>query len=107
MSALDGAIDSPNFDTFKLIKKERLKRLNRFKDKNTRWDSIYPVRGTCLSIDTGGERQFKCMRRRTVAFCSLSGFVFIAFLHKCVVHASAPSVGSDESNRFNSSFNFS
>ena len=43
-SALVGTIYSPNFDTCQLlITKEQLKQLNRFKDQNTRWDSIPQV----------------------------------------------------------------
>ena len=48
MSALVGNIDSANFDIVKLIKKERLKRLNLFNDQNTRWD---PIRGVTVSLD--------------------------------------------------------
>ena len=51
MSALDGIIDSPDFVLVKKVKKERLKRLCRFKDQNT----VY-LRG--VSINTRGDCQF-------------------------------------------------
>ena len=65
MSALDGDIDSPNLILVKLIKIERLKR---FKVRNTRWDSIYPV--AYISIITKGACQFKNMQKSLTIKCN-------------------------------------
>ena len=53
MSALDGTIDSPNFDVLvELIKKERLNRLHPFNRLNTSWKLIYTLYAlTKLRVD--------------------------------------------------------